>query len=124
MALINTLKSGFWASGSGSGKVQKFEDLLSDYLKVKGCVAVNSGTSALHLALSLIDLKGKDVILPSLSFVSTAHAIIYNGGNPVFADIDPETLCIDPDLIEELITKKLKLFCQYILRDSHVNFLQ
>ena len=109
LALTNTLKSGFWASGSGSGKVQKFEDLLSDYLKVKGCVAVNSGTSALHLALSLIDLKGKDVILPSLSFVSTAHAIIYNGGNPVFADIDPETLCIDPDLIEELITKKTKV---------------
>ena len=109
LALINTLKSGFWASGSGSGKVQKFEDLLSDYLKVKGCVAVNSGTSALHLALSLIDLKGKDVILPSLSFVSTAHAVIYNGGNPVFADIDPETLCIDPDLIEELITKKTKV---------------
>jgi dTDP-4-amino-4,6-dideoxygalactose transaminase len=108
LALIDTMKSGFWASGSGSGQVKRFEDLLSKYLRVKGCVAVNSGTSALHLALSLIDVKGKEVILPSLSFVSTAHAIIYNGGKPVFADIDPETLCINPELIEELITKKTK----------------
>ncbi len=107
-AVLNTLKSGFWASGSGSGKVKQFENSFRDYLGVKGCVAVNNGTSALHLALSLIDLKGKDVIVPSLSFISTAHAVIYNGGNPVFVDVDPKTLCADPNLIEEMATGRTK----------------
>jgi len=109
LALIKTLKSGFWASGSGNGQVKKFEELLSRYLKTKSSIAVNSGTSALHLALSMIDLKGKEVILPSMSFVSTAHAVIYNGGKPVFADIDPETLCIDPSSFEELINERTKV---------------
>ena len=53
------------------------------------CVAVNSGTAALNLSLSLIDVKNCEVILPSLSFVSTANAIILNGGKPVFVDVDP-----------------------------------
>lgn len=108
VTVLNTLKSGFWASGSGSGKVKQFENSFKDYLGSNGCVAVNNGTSALHLALSLIDLKGKDVILPSLSFVSTAHAIIYNGGNPVFVDVDPKTLCTDPNMVEEITTSKTK----------------
>ena len=108
-AVLDTLKSGFWASGSGSGKVRHFENSFRDYLGSKTCVAINNGTSALHLALSLIDLRGKDVILPSLSFVSTAHAVIYNGGNPIFVDVDPKTLCLDPNLIEEKITNKTSL---------------
>ena len=49
------------------------------------------------------------MILPSLSFVTTAHAIIYNGGIPVFVDVDPKTLCIDPQKIEKAITKKTKV---------------
>src|SRR3989344_9072429 len=91
----NVLKSGFWASGSGIGNVLKFENEFKNYIKTKKCVAVNSGTAALHLALSLINIKNKEVILPSLSFVSTAHAVIYNGGIPVFVDVEPSTLCID-----------------------------
>jgi len=59
-------------------------------------IAVSSGTAALHLALSLYDIKGKEIILPSMSFISTANAILYNGGIPVFADIMEDTLCIDP----------------------------
>ena len=49
------------------------------------------------------------MILPSLSFVSTAHAVIYNGGKPVFVDVDPNTLCLDIELIKKAITNKTKM---------------
>jgi len=109
IAIRNVLKSGHWASGSGIGNVAKFEHEFNTYLNSSQCVAVNSGTAALHLALSLFDIKNKEVILPSLSFVSTAHAVVYNGGKPVFVDIDKETLCIDPEKIEKKITNKTKV---------------
>ena len=91
---------------SGTGNVSKFENQFKKYLGSDDCIAVNSGTAALNLALSLIDIKNKEVILPSLSFVSTAHAVIINGGIPVFADIEPETMCIDPNEIQKSITPK------------------
>jgi len=103
--LIKTLRSHFWASGSGIGNVEKFENEFRKYIKSDVCIAVNSGTAALNLALSLFDIKNKQVILPSLSFVSTAHAIIENGGIPKFVDVDLDTLCIDPYQIEKNITK-------------------
>ena len=55
--MIKILRSGFWASGSGRGKVQEFEKKFSKYLNSDQCVAVNSGTAALNLALSLLDIK-------------------------------------------------------------------
>ena len=103
------LKSGFWASGAGTGHVEKFESKFNKYIGSKACVAVNSGTAALHLALKMENIKDKEVILPSLSFVSTAHAVLINGGIPVFVEIDPQTLCINPASIEEAITKKTKI---------------
>jgi len=108
-SITQVLKSHFWASGSGTGNVLKFEEEFRKYVKADTCVAVNSGTSALNLALSLIDIKNKEVILPSLSFVSTAHAVVINGGKPVFVDVDPFTLCLDPDKIKKSITKKTKI---------------
>ena len=108
-AITKTLYSKFWASGAGTGKVLEFEEKFKKYTKASSCVAVNSGTAALHLALSLFNIKNKEVILPSLSFVSTAHAIIYNGGIPIFVDVEPETLCIDPEIIKKSITKKTAL---------------
>jgi len=87
------------------GYVLDFENKFRKYVGSKSCVSVNNGTAALHLALSCIDLKNKEVILPSLSFVSTAHAVLYNGGKPVFVDVDPKTLCIDPKLVEKKINK-------------------
>ena len=107
--IIQVLKSGFWASGSGIGNVKSFEEKFQNYIGSKSCVAVNSGTAALHLALSLSDIKGKEVILPSLSFVSTAHSIVYNGGKPIFVDVDPKTLCIDPEKVLEKISNKTKI---------------
>ncbi|MGI0056057.1 MAG: DegT/DnrJ/EryC1/StrS family aminotransferase, partial [Nitrosarchaeum sp.] len=84
-------------------------ELFKKYTNSKECIAVNSGTAALHLALSLFNIKNKEVILPSLSFVSTAHAIIYNGGIPIFVDVEPETLCIDPKKVKNAITKNTKV---------------
>lgn len=107
-AVKKVLHSHNWASGAGGGYVFKFEKMFSKFLGVDNCITVNSGTAALHLALSLIDIKNKEVILPSLSFVSTAHAIIYNGGIPKFVDIEPHTLCIDPEEISKAITKKTR----------------
>ena len=108
-AIVDTLYSKFWASGAGIGKVLEFEEKFRRYVKASSCVAVNSGTAALHLALSLFDIKGKEVILPSLSFVSTTHAVLYNGGIPIFADIREDTLCLDPESVRKKITKKTKI---------------
>lgn len=107
-AVKNTLQSHFWAAGAGTGNVARFEIMFKKYVGSDECIALNSGTAALHLALSLIDIKGKEVLLPSLSFVSTAHAVVYNGGRPVFVDIDPNTLCLDPSSIRKAITKRTK----------------
>ena len=106
--VVKTLMSGFWASGAGGGQVQEFEKKFKKFINSKSCVSVNSGTAALHLAATLCDIKGKEVILPSLSFVSTAHAIMYNGGIPVFVDVNPHTLCIDPEEIKKKISKKTR----------------
>ena len=95
-AITKTLMSKFWASGQGTGNVLKFEKKIKTFIGSDSCVAVNSGTAALNLAISLLDIKDKEVILPSLSFVSTAHSVLINGGIPVFVDVDPQTLCIDP----------------------------
>ena len=108
-AILNTLDSKFWASGAGSGNVQKFENKFRNYIESKSCIAVNSGTAALNLALSLFDVKNKEVILPSMSFVSTAHCVVENGGKPVFVDIEPDTLCIDPEKIKHVISKKTRV---------------
>ena len=108
-AIKKVLKSHFWASGSGIGKVLEFEKKFNKYISSNFCIAVNSGTAALHLALSLMDIRNKEVILPSLTFVSTAHAVIYNGGKPVFVDVDPNTMCIDPQMIKKSITKKTRV---------------
>ena len=103
------LQSHFWASGAGTGYVQKFEKSFTAYVNAKNGIALNSGTAALNLALSLYDIKNKEVILPSLSFVSTANAIIENGGIPKFVDIDEKTMCLDYEKISSSISNKTKI---------------
>jgi dTDP-4-amino-4,6-dideoxygalactose transaminase len=81
-------------------EVQEFEKEFAAYCGVKHCVAVNSGTSALHLALLAAGVKpGDEVITTPNSFIATAEAISYTGATPVFADIDPRTANIDPSQI-------------------------
>jgi perosamine synthetase len=72
-------------------------------------VAVNSGTSALHLSLLALGIeKGDEVIVPSFTFAATANVVALTGATPVFVDIEPRTFCIDPNLIQIAITKKTK----------------
>lgn len=99
-AVKQVLLSHHWASGAGLEMVTSFEEELSSYIGCKTVVTVNSGTAALHLALSLTSSEDMDVLVPSLSFVSTAHAVRYNRAKVVFVDVDPQTLCMDPGDLE------------------------
>lgn len=90
-------------------KTAEFEEKFANYIGVKYAVGVNSATAALHLACYVLGLKeGTDVIVPSMTFVSTALAPLYCGAAPVFADIEEDTLCIDPIDIEKKVTFKTK----------------
>ena len=89
--------------------VPLFENKVCEYVGAKYGIAVNSGTAALHLATYAIDIKEDDeVIVPAISFVASANCVLYQRGKPVFCDIDPDTMCIDVNKIENLITKKTK----------------
>jgi dTDP-4-amino-4,6-dideoxygalactose transaminase len=83
--------------------VREFESAAAAYLGVPHCVAVSSCTTGLVLTLRALGLEG-EVILPSFTFHATAHSVVWNGLKPVFADCDPETFCIDPQTVEDLLT--------------------
>jgi dTDP-4-amino-4,6-dideoxygalactose transaminase len=90
-------------------EVAAFEARFSSYCDVKHCLAVNSGTSALHLALLAADVgPGDEVITVSMTFVATTAAILYSGAKPVYVDVDPVTWTMDPGLIEAAITPKTR----------------
>lgn len=104
-ALKEVLSSGWWGLGP---KTKEFEDEFARYLGSKYAVGLSSCTAALDLAFRCIGIEGKEVITTPMTFVSTNHAILYNKGIPVFCDIEQDTLNIDPEKIEGLITKKTK----------------
>ncbi|MFZ3074401.1 MAG: DegT/DnrJ/EryC1/StrS family aminotransferase [Minisyncoccales bacterium] len=90
-------------------RVMEFEQKIADYVGVKYAVAVNSGTSGLHLCVRGMGIKdGDEVITTPFSFIASANCILFERAKPVFADIDPDTLCLDPEKIEEKITAKTK----------------
>jgi len=90
-------------------EVQELEEKLSSYVGVKHCIGVASGTDALQIAMMALKIgPGDEVITTPFSFIATAETIVLLGAKPVFADIDPKTYNIDPDLIEPLITDKTK----------------
>ena len=88
--------------------VEKLEREFADYVGVKHAIAVNSGTSALEIALRYFELNGGEVIVPTNSFVASANAVIFAGGKPVLVDIKKETLCIDPNEIRKKISSNTK----------------
>ena len=92
--------------------VRNFEQRFSGLMGVQDAVSVSSGTEAITMALAVLyDLgakRGEEVILPALSFVATGNAVMHAGFKPVFVDIDPDTMNIDPDLIEMAITKNTR----------------
>jgi len=83
--------------------VQELEQRISKYLGVKHCIALCNGTIALEIAIRALELKG-EVIVPSFTFIATAHALSWLGLTPVFADIDPKTHCLDPNSVRSMIT--------------------
>jgi dTDP-4-amino-4,6-dideoxygalactose transaminase len=105
-AVLRTLASTQFALGP---EVAAFEKEFADYCQSRHCVAVNSGTSALHLALLAGGIKpGDEVITVSFTFVATVAAILYAGAKPVFVDIDAESYTMDPAHNERAITPKTK----------------
>jgi dTDP-4-amino-4,6-dideoxygalactose transaminase len=90
-------------------EVTRFEQAFASYCEVKHCVALNSGTSALHLAMLSVGIGPSDeVITTANTFIATAEAICYTGAKPVFVDIDPATANLDAALIERAITSRTK----------------
>jgi len=90
-------------------RLDAFERAMAGYVGVRHAVAVNSGTSALHLILEGLGIgEGDEVITTSFSFIASANCILFVRATPVFVDIDPTTLCIDPARVEAAITPRTK----------------
>lgn len=105
-AVIEVLKSDYLTTGP---KIHEFEKKVADYVGCKYAVCVATGTAALHAACYAADISADDeVITTPMTFAATSNSILYLGGKPVFADIDPRTYNIDPLEIEKKITKKTK----------------
>jgi perosamine synthetase len=87
---------------------QELEETFRDYCGVRYAVAVSSCTAALEIALRYFDVKEKEVIVPTNTFIASSNAVIYSGGIPVLADIKADTLCLDPDDFLKKITSRTK----------------
>lgn len=105
-AVVETLKSDWLTTGP---KVEQFENAICDFTNSKFAIAVNSGTAALHSSLFAINIKkGDEVIVPCMTFASTANSVVMQGGTPVFVDVNEGDLLINPNKIEEKINKTTK----------------
>jgi perosamine synthetase len=105
---VNDAVSSTWISSLGK-YIDRFEAEFADFCESRFAICVSNGTVAIQLALTAYGIgEGDEVIMPNLSFIATANATLHCGAKPVFADIDPDNLCIDPKAIEALITSKTK----------------
>ena len=104
MARVDDILHRRWFSNGGK-YAEEFESCVAELHGVKHCVAICNATIALQIAIRALDLKG-EVIVPSYTFVATAHALQWEEVTPVFADMDPDTHNIDPAQIERLITPR------------------
>jgi perosamine synthetase len=90
-------------------KVVEFERAISRYVAASDVIAVNSGTSGLHLCIRALGIsEGDEVLVPSFTFIAVANAVRYEKAIPVFVDIEPQTLNLDPSLLEEAITPRTR----------------
>ena len=102
----DTLESGWIGLGP---RTLAFEDAFALHVGASHCVAVNSGTAAFHLAMLALRLPpDAEVVVPALTFVSTAHAVLLAGAHIVFADVDPQTLNLDPDDLERRLSPRTR----------------
>ncbi|MBL3590168.1 MAG: DegT/DnrJ/EryC1/StrS aminotransferase family protein [gamma proteobacterium endosymbiont of Lamellibrachia anaximandri] len=99
--VVDTLRSGWWTTGA---KTKKFEADFADFVGARHAIAVNSATAGLHLALEAIGIgPGDKVITTTFTFTATAEVIRYLGADPLFVDIDPQTLNISVDQVEDTL---------------------
>lgn len=105
-SVIDVLRSDFLTTGP---KVSEFERVFAQYVGSSHAIALNSGTASLHAAMHAAGIgPGNEVIVPPITFVATANSIVYQGGVPVFSDIEPDTLLLDPKKVESKITPNTK----------------
>jgi dTDP-4-amino-4,6-dideoxygalactose transaminase len=104
--VVATLRCAWIGTGP---RVAAFERAFRDYVAADHTVAVHSCTAALHLAMIAIGLEaGDEVIVPSMTFAATANAVIHAGGRPVLADVDRQTMCLDPEDVARRVTSRTR----------------
>jgi len=122
ISVVKVLASKNLAQGN---KVKEFENNFSELVNNRECVAVNSGTSALHLSLISLGIgSGDEVLVPSFTFAATANVVKLAGASPIFVDIDADTFNIDPKQIELSITKSTKAIIVVHLYGLPANMLE
>lgn len=105
-AVISVLRSDWLTTGPN---VAEFERAFAAFVGAAEAVAVNSGTAALHAAYHALGIgPGDEVIVPAMTFAATANAVLYQGGTPVFADVERDTLLLDPTDVERRITPRTR----------------
>ena len=105
-AVCEVLRSDWLTTGP---KVEEFERAFAASAGTREAVAVCNGTAALHAAMHALDIgAGDEVIVPPLTFAATANSVVYQGGTPVFADVDPDTLLLDPSAAAAKITSRTR----------------
>lgn len=105
-AVVEVLRSDWLTTGP---RVQEFEHAFAATVGAGHAVAVSSGTAALHLAMCAAQIgPGDEVIVPVMTFVASANCVVFQGATPVFADVDPETLLLDPAEVDRRITRRTR----------------
>jgi perosamine synthetase len=105
-AVVEILQSDWLTTGP---KVDEFETAFAKVVGSDHAVAVSNGTAALHAAMAVLEVGiGDEVIVTPMTFAATANCVIYRGGTPVFADVEPDTLLLDPATVEAKITPRTK----------------
>lgn len=105
-AVVEVLRSDWLTTGP---KVEQFEKAICDFTGARHAVVVSSGTAALHAAVFAIGIElGDEVIVTPMTFAASANCVVYQGGTPVFADVEPDTLLLDPARVREKINPRTK----------------
>lgn len=105
-AVCSVLRSDYLTTGP---KIEEFEQAICSYVGAKHGVAVSNGTAALHCAMYALGIdSGDEVIIPPITFASTANCVCFMGATPIFADVDPGTMLIGPKEVEGKITPRTK----------------
>ncbi|MBI2142130.1 DegT/DnrJ/EryC1/StrS aminotransferase family protein [Candidatus Woesearchaeota archaeon] len=106
---LDEIRKVFASNWIGLGpKTREFEEAFAKYIGTKFAVGTNSATAALHLAVAAHGIDSGEVIVPAITFVSTAHAAVYCNAKPILCDVDKETLCMDTGDLQKKITKNTK----------------